>query len=103
MYLHVLFLTANCGPKKLFVTDQTKILASHNYSSSTDIFSCSWIFELNPKAPVLMLHFSDLEFGNSNDCLFDYLELSYTQVNIDHFYECHSKEIKLDINACIEI
>jgi len=75
--------TAICGPGLLHVTNQTQVLTSPNYPLPyKNNIICTWTLlhniELNNK--LMMLHFTDLDFEDTNDCLSDYLEIDDEQV-----------------------
>lgn len=78
--------TAICGPTELIVTNKTQVLTSPNYPSPYgNNLKCIWSLHMDPTSSVLSLRFTDLDLGAAGDCLNDYLEVQYTEVNIKYF------------------
>lgn len=76
------FLIAACGDTILTVTNQTKIFTSPNYQLSYEInVLCTWILNIEPSNPVIMLRFTDLNLEDTKECSSNYLEISYMPVN----------------------
>lgn len=81
-YIYVSFKTAVCGPTSLKVTNKTQVLTSPNYPLAYgNNLICTWFLQSEPPNTVILLRFTELDLENSNDCLSDYLEVYYTQVN----------------------
>ncbi|VVC39264.1 EGF-like, conserved site,EGF-like calcium-binding domain,CUB domain,EGF domain,EGF-like calcium- [Cinara cedri] len=88
-----------CGKMILPVTNQTEVLTSPNYPLSNGInLVCTWSLIMKRFNPVIMLRFTDLDLGDTKDCLFDYLEISYTPVDMTatSIRVCH-KEHEFDL------
>lgn len=80
--MYTSFYTAVCGPSSLLVTNKTQVLTSPNYPLAYgDNLICTWFLQSEPPNTVILLRFTDLDLENTNDCLSDYLEVNYMQVN----------------------
>lgn len=78
------------------VTNETKVLTSPNYPLAYgNNLICTWSLQSEPPNTIILLRFTDLDLENTKDCLSDYLEVYYTQVNIQIFkylIECKLKQ-----------
>jgi len=82
-YIYASFKTAVCGPTSLMVTNKTQVLTSPNYPSAYgNNLICNWFLQSEPTNTVISLRFTELDLENTTDCSSDYLEVYYTQVNV---------------------
>lgn len=58
---------------------------------------CKWSLQLEEGVTTLMMHFTDLDLQDTEDCLSNYLEIRYTEVIIKYYLNKYKYKIIYDM------